>query len=110
MAMSDGEFEYQLGIQVWKFAKTYAKKSPHEYFLQKNNEGLFQEVMRRVRDLGETEMYYKTKFRVYHFQDFKYWGYDDGAGLVNRTRSNKEECISYYADQIREAISSVKQR
>ena len=74
--MTDKEITQLIASLKWTFAKTYAKKSPHEYAICKTNEQHRDEVvrfMKHIFDKGETEWYYGHPFTVYRFDGRKYW-------------------------------------
>ena len=74
--MTDSEIKQLIASLKWTFAKTYAKKSPHEYAICKAGEPHRDEVvyfMRHIFDNGETELYYGHPFTVYRFDGRKYW-------------------------------------
>jgi len=74
--MTDEEFNEQLNNQSWREAKTYANKSPHEYFLRTDNQDLFWELKRRIAEQGKEVLYFKTKFQCHIHKGMRYWGYD----------------------------------
>jgi len=74
--MTDKEFEESLANQSWIFSKTYAKKSPHEYFLRTDNPDLFWELKRRIAEQGKEVLYFKTKFQCHIHNGKRYWGYN----------------------------------
>ena len=60
----------------WIFAKTYAKKSPHEYAVCKPDEPYRAEVvafMKHIFDYGKIELYFGHPFTVFTFEGRKYW-------------------------------------
>ena len=60
----------------WTFAKTYAKKSPHEYIVCKANHprrAEFERAWKFIRENGEPEKYFRTTFLVYKVNGHKYW-------------------------------------
>tara|TARA_Y100000310_G_scaffold149433_1_gene148775 strand:- start:2210 stop:2545 length:336 start_codon:yes stop_codon:yes gene_type:complete len=83
--MNDKEFDKAIEQQKWIFAKTYAKKSPHEYFMKRDNPELFYEIEKRIAEKGETIMYFTTPFQCYIRNGKRYWSYDM---LVNRGDNN----------------------
>jgi len=60
----------------WTFAKTYAKKSPHEYIVCKANHprrAEYEKAVQFLRDNGEPEQYFRATFTVYKVNGHKYW-------------------------------------
>lgn len=76
IAMNSKDFEIEVEEQKWTFAKTYAKKSPHEYFLRTDNPDLFWELKRRIAEKPTEITYFQTKFQCYIHKGKRYWGYD----------------------------------
>ena len=88
--MNDAEFDKRVENQKWIFAKTYSKKSPHEYFMRKEDIELYDEITKRIEKEGETIMYFKTPFKCYIRNGKRYWGYDI---LVNRCDNNLQYTV-----------------
>lgn len=60
----------------WTFAKTYTKKSPHEYIVCKANHPRreeYEKAVQFIRDNGEPEQYFRATFTVYKVNGHKYW-------------------------------------
>ncbi len=74
----------------WRFAKTYADKSPHWYTVKKWNpdkEAAFEELVKFIRENGYEIMYFSTPFTVCHIGDYYYWTMDElvqDTDLINR--------------------------
>ena len=77
--------------QSWIFAKTYAKKAPHEYVVRNNIQGTDEEFMAVVNYIQENgiTMYYWNHPNKYIFIDGRqYWvtrdSVDDPTTILNR--------------------------
>lgn len=79
----------------YRFAKTYAKKSPHEYCNAKDPETLekVRALNKYIQEHGEKEMYYRTSFDVLFAGEHKYWSMDYWANtyILNRNWDRKNE-------------------
>lgn len=86
-AVTHEQLEEMCNQQKWKWAKTYAKFAPHEYFLKPMNYLLFKALKRFIAEEGVEEEFriYSTvkMYKYYYVGDYKYWGYDL---VMNRTR------------------------
>ena len=77
--------------QTWTFAKTYAKKAPHEYIVRGKHAGTDEEFMAAVNYILENgiTMYYYNHPNKYIFLDGRqYWvmraSEDDPSTIINR--------------------------
>ena len=59
--------------QYWKFAKTYAKTTPHEYMLKEWNPELFKVICDLIDASGYEEKFYRETFKYYNIGELKYW-------------------------------------
>ena len=66
----------------WIFAKTYAKKWPHEYIVQeKANNSLFLELANHIDKYGYEDFFYKTKQVYFKYDGRTYWHMEN---IINR--------------------------
>ena len=83
--------------QKWRFAKTWAHKSPHEYILHTDNNELYETLMEKIKvegyDFPFTLFGHTKIYRCLDIEGFRYWGYPimNGFGIVNRTWLDKAE-------------------
>lgn len=79
--------------QNWIFAKTYAKKAPHEYIVRNNINGTdseFMEAVDYIHNYGFT-MYWKGFYanKYIYIDGYNYWvmmdGEDDPTCIINRS-------------------------
>lgn len=101
--MTDDAIRKLIAELEWTFAKTYAKKSPHEYAVCKagsphHNDAV--QFMKHIFKHGETELYYDHPFRVYRIDGRKYWtmakAFDDITDddyLINRSMTYNVDTI-----------------
>lgn len=92
----------------WRFAKTYAKTSPHEYLMffdvEKEDRQNFREFIKFIIENGYTIDYKRIKITYLNVEEFKYWvmGDPERAKLINRDRLRqvkkywKEKYPEYY--------------
>ena len=74
--MTSEEFLEFVNSWQWTFAKSYAKKSPHEYInctAYHSRREDFERAVTFIRENGEAEMYYRKEFTVYKIGGHKYW-------------------------------------
>ncbi len=74
--MNETEIRTLIANLTWTFAKTYAKKSPHEYAVVKVGQAYRDEVvefMKYIFEHGEKELYFGKPFIVYRIDGRKYW-------------------------------------
>lgn len=61
----------------WVFAKTYAKKAPHEYLvkgkLSLDHQRLFEEFTQYIRDHGYTVLFWGKPFVCFDVGEHRYW-------------------------------------
>ena len=90
-----GEFMKIAESLNYRFAKTYAKKSPHEYCNAKDPDTLekVRALNKYIQEHGEKEMYYRTEFDVLFAGEYKYWSMDYWANtyILNRNWDRKRE-------------------
>ena len=90
-----GEFMKLAESLDYRFAKTYAKTSPHEYCYATNDEILekVKVLNKYIQEHGEKEMFYKTEFDVLFAGDYKYWSMDYWANtnILNRNWDRNRE-------------------
>ncbi len=90
-----GEFMEIAESLNYRFAKTYAKKSPHEYCNANDPETLekVRALNRYIQEHGEKEMFYRTEFDVLFAGEYKYWSMDYWANtyILNRNWDRKNE-------------------
>ena len=92
-AQSEALFQAWVDCVYWQFAKTYAKKAPHEYTLvdwKPELAGTFRDIAAFIRAHGQIDPYHGHPFTVYYLNGWKYWDMD---GLINRTR--EEWCTQF---------------
>jgi len=80
------EFSDYMNAQRWKFAKTYAKKCPHEYIVRGSDQEFF-EAVKFIRSAGFEAFYFKRKGLYYISGDHYYWemgGPVSAVGVINR--------------------------
>lgn len=79
----------------YRFAKTYAKTSPHEYCFAYDNKTkeIVQALNKYIQEHGEKEMFYRTEFDVLFAGDYKYWSMEYWANtdILNRNWDRKNE-------------------
>lgn len=61
----------------WTFAKTYAKKAPHEYLVRdkisKDNQKLMLGFAKFIKEHGYEEKFWQTTFVYLNIGKYKYW-------------------------------------
>jgi hypothetical protein len=98
---SDEWLREHIAEMQWRFAKTYAKTSPHEYLLLVGNgHDVVKELQRRIKEQGyqaeflaQGHIHTKQFYSYYDFDGYKYWAYDM---LVNR---EPKEVIAEWAEK-----------
>jgi hypothetical protein len=61
-------------VQNWIFAKTYAKKWPHEYIVQERVEKkMFLELANHIDKFGYESYFYKMRQIYYDYNGYTYW-------------------------------------
>jgi len=66
----------------WIFAKTYAKKWPHEYIVQgETNNDLFLELSNHIDKYGYEDFFYKIKQTYFKYDGYTYWHMEN---IINR--------------------------
>lgn len=72
----------------WTFAKTYAKRWPHEYVVRSpENEQMMLALARHIFEFGVEERFYSQIRRYHHERGKVYWSMDptpDETTLINR--------------------------
>lgn len=90
--MNKYEFAEHVENKNWIFAKTMPQ-NPHWYILRKNmDDKLFSEMVLAIREHGEIETYWKSRYTVLNVNGCKYWTM--GAPLEETILINKK-IISY---------------
>lgn len=95
--MTSAEFLEFVDSWKWTFAKTYAKKSPHEYIVCKayhNRREDFERAVLFIRENGEPEKYFRKEFTVYKVDGHKYWTMGDPMAttwLINRSLYGEQD-------------------
>lgn len=90
MIKTEQEFIEKVSKFPFRFAKTYAKSAPHEYFICDYSDPIVkevQELMRFVEDNGKPEMFYSKEYIVYYCPDgHKYWNVEkpEETNIINR--------------------------
>jgi hypothetical protein len=103
-AMTSVYTEKELGEFVnrfkWTFAKTYAKKAPHEYIVL-NKVGIehkaeFVDVAKFIREAGFRANYYSRQGYYFILGDSYYWTMDENleeTDLINRAKLSEYELV-----------------
>ena len=80
-----------LNKQTWTFAKTYAKRAPHEYIVRDNIIGTdeeFMSVVNYILDNGITMYFWNHPNKYIFLDDRQYWvcrdSEDDPTTIINR--------------------------
>lgn len=81
--------------QKFKFAKTYAKTYPHEYFMGNENAELYTALLNEIKDNGYTKNFYNTPFRYVDIDGYKYWHH-------GKITMNREPLAGYTPEQIQD--------
>lgn len=76
--MDDVQMEEFVNNFDWIFAKTYAKKAPHEYIVKTKISDpdlrkKFDEVVIYIREAGFDAYYFKRRGKYYVLDDYYYW-------------------------------------
>jgi len=83
--------------QTWVFAKTYAKKWPHEYIVRDNvDETLFVKLVEHIRANGYVGKFYKMDITYFDEDGMVYWTMGDPietTTIINRC--TKEQSYEY---------------
>ncbi len=65
----------------WRYAKTYAKKAPHEYvvktYLDEEEQKLFEELAIYIRENGYTKYFFSKAFIYLDIGNYSFWTYGD---------------------------------
>lgn len=76
----------------WKFARTYAKTSPHSYILRENcDPDDFERAIKLIRKYGVPENFYSKIYIYFYLGNQKYWTMGDPipeTTLINRANAN----------------------
>jgi len=80
---------------TWKFAKTYAKKAPHEYLTldkmqTEEDKAEFFWFVNEIMKYGKPERFWRTVFRYLRVDGKKYWTMDKAVqdtDLINRAEA-----------------------
>ena len=72
-----GRFRAWRDAQRWRFAKSYANKSPHEYVwythMSAGELRVFRLAASFVWRMSHEEKYFRSSFQVWYFEGYKYW-------------------------------------
>ncbi len=75
--MDSHEFDQFVNAYSWRYAKTYAKKCPHEYYVRQKlpeaGRQQFAEAVQFIRDNGFEAYYFKRKGIYFIHGDHYYW-------------------------------------
>lgn len=75
--MNIEEFDRFVTDNSWRYAKTYAKKCPHEYVvrdkLSEQDRALFPDIVRFIWDNGFEAYYFRRKGLYFIHGDYYYW-------------------------------------
>ena len=96
--MDDVQMEEFVNSFDWIFAKTYAKKAPHEYIVKTNISDSdllrkFDEVVTYIREVGFDAYYFKRRGKYYILGDYYYWTM--GAPVNETTILNRAKLSDY---------------
>ena len=76
----------------WRYAKTYANTTPHEYIVKTtlpfSEHCDFERLVRIIRHWGYAEAFYRTHFYYLNLSGKKYWTMNEaeqGVIIINRT-------------------------
>jgi hypothetical protein len=80
-----------IALSKWTFAKTYAKKAPHEYTVLKSTYSpeTFRAFVQFIWDHGYKERFWRREFTYIDIDGWKYWTMDptvESTDLINRAR------------------------
>lgn len=90
--------------QKFRYAKTYDKKAPHEYFLMEWNEELFREIGYFIDEYGEDIPYYSSMVRYGFIGNYRYWHYNTYVhdSIMNRAKNKPEHMgMDNYTPEVR---------
>jgi len=100
MVSTENDFRDFVNKFKWTFAKTYAKKAPHEYIVLDKvgieHKAAFVAVARFIREAGFKAYYYRRQGYYFILDDNYYWTMDDKAedtDLINRAKTSEYELI-----------------
>jgi len=100
MVSTENDFRDFVNKFEWTFAKTYAKKAPHEYIVLDKvgieHKAEFVAVARFIREAGFEAFYYNRKGYYFILDDNYYWTMDDmveDTDLINRAKMSEYELI-----------------
>lgn len=88
---AEGGFQAWVDSVRWQFARTYAKKAPHEYTIsawRPELEARFKQCVVFIRKHGQVDRYHGRPFTVYYLNGWKYWTMGsplEATALINRT-------------------------
>jgi len=91
---SKNRWAARLAAAPWRFAKTYAARSPHEYVLRDQDEELHAWMVGQIARFGIDEHFTfggrPSKWRVYRKDGFRYWVC---GSILNRTKETVQPLI-----------------
>ncbi|MFC1454759.1 hypothetical protein ACFLQI_01580 [Candidatus Undinarchaeota archaeon] len=92
--MTDKKLIEKTEKQKWTFAKTYADRAPHEYFLQEQNPELFAELSKEIDQNGFDQEFsldgHTDTYRCLYLGNHKYWYIDN---VLNRELRRKMKIL-----------------
>lgn len=82
-----------ISLSRWTFAKTYAKKAPHEYTLRDrtHSDATFCEFVQFIRDHGEKRYFWRKQYTYLMLDGWEYWTMGNPINettVINRARPN----------------------
>ena len=91
--MEEQELRAFINKQSWIFAKTYARKAPHEYIVRGRINGTDEEFMRvvnHIQEKGITMRFWNHPNKYIFVEGHQYWvmrdGADDPTTILNRCK------------------------
>jgi hypothetical protein len=100
MISKENDFRDIVSKFEWTFAKTYAKKAPHEYIVLDQvgieHKAQFVAVARFIREAGFEAYYYGRKGHYFILDDNYYWTMDEkieDTDLINRAKLSEYELV-----------------
>ena len=83
--------------RFWKFAKTYAKSTPHSYTVrewQPDKDDDFVKAVLIIREYGKVEKFYSKSYIYLYLDGLKYWTM--GNPLDDTTVINRADWNTFY--------------
>ncbi len=104
--MVDGfDFREFVARQQWVYAKTYAKRSPHQYIVRGKINGTDEEFVAAaeyIKKHGFTVRLFRTNYTCLQMDKSFYWSMNDGDGkllIINRNDLNDYDVVLYVKDK-----------